>query len=141
MTTIPPGTNTVLYYRTGTVDWHGDSSRPPVDLAYQVLRAALNTPHGRMRPQRMRRGSILIGSDVFRCTGLFVCSLLFSSFFYRASLFRMRESRRMRRDSFCTVQIGRTANIIANRRSSFIYLDGLPDNCRTVVKHREEKYS
>jgi hypothetical protein len=29
------------------------------------LREHLNTPHGHMRPHRMRQGSILIGSDVF----------------------------------------------------------------------------
>jgi hypothetical protein len=69
----------------------------------------------------MHRGSILIGSDLFRRTGLclFVCPLLFFSFFYRASLFRMREFRRMRRDSR-TVQIGRTANI-SNREKGVVH--------------------
>jgi hypothetical protein len=71
---------------------------PPCTSLGPFLTRRVATPNAsRQHPDWFRR---------FTMHGpLFVCLLLFFSFFYRASLFRMREYQRMRQDSR-TVQIG-----------------------------------
>jgi hypothetical protein len=77
-----------------------------------------------MRPHCMRRGSILIGSDVFRRTGL--CSFVR---YYFPPFFTVRPCFACENLDACVeilarsvVQIGRTANIIANRRDHLYFL-------------------